>query len=162
MAQPTATLPADRYLEDYIPGAVYDCGTVTVTEQEIIDFARVFDPQLMHVDREAAAAGPFGEVIASGWHTISVMMRLFVDHFLPLNGLASPGIDEVRWLRPVRPNDTLRIRVSVLATRRSQSKPDRGLMHNLVEVTNQNNEIVLTMKPMNLVRCRPESLAPSA
>jgi acyl dehydratase len=113
----------------------------------------------MHVDPAMAKEGPFGGIIASGWHTIGLMMRLFVDNFLPKNGLAAPGIDEVRWPRPVRPGDTLRVRVTILEARRSRSKPDRGLVRGLVEVFNQHDEIVLTMKPMNLVRCRPDSLA---
>jgi acyl dehydratase len=153
------TPPTSRYFEDYPVGAVFEFGSVTVTEQEIIDFARLYDPQAMHTDRALAAAGPFGEVIASGWHTVGLMMRLFVAHYLPFNGLASPGIDELRWPRPVRPNDILRVRVTITEARRSRSKPDRGLVQSLVEVLNQNDEVVLTMRPMNLVRCRPESLA---
>ena len=159
MPDPFATAAADRYFEDYPLGAVFEFGSATITEQSIIDFARQYDPQAMHVDPTWAAQGPFGEVIASGWQTVAVMMRLFVDHYLPKGGLAAPGIDELRWPRPVRPGDTLRVRVTVLEARQSRSRPDRGLVRCLVEVLNQNDEIVLTMKPMNMVRCRPESLA---
>ena len=154
-----ATPTTDRYFQDYLPGAVHEFGSVAITRQSIIDFARQYDPQQMHIDPAWAAQGPFGEVIASGWQTVAVMMRLFVEHYLPTGGLAAPGIDELRWTRPVRPGDTLRVRVTVLDAQRSRSKPDRGLVRSLVEVLNQTDDVVLTMKPMNLVRCRPESLA---
>jgi acyl dehydratase len=98
--------------------------------------------------------GP-GEVIASGWHTIGMMMRLFVEHYLSkVAALPSPGIDEVRWARPVRPGDTLRVRVTVTEARRSRSKPDRGLVRSHVEVLNQNGDVVMSLRPMNLIRCR--------
>lgn len=158
-------LPAsstDRWFEDYPAGSVFEFGSVTLSAEDIVAFARHYDPQPMHVDPALAAAGPFGGLIASGWHTIGLMMRLFVERFLPADGLAAPGVDEVRWPRPVRPGDTLRVRVTVLTARRSQSKPDRGLVHSLVEVFNQDDALVLSMKPINLVRCRPDSLAPTA
>jgi acyl dehydratase len=158
MAHVFTTPSTSRWFEDYPVGAVFEFGSLTVSEAEIIAFARQYDPQDMHIDPTLAAEGPFGQVIASGWHTVGLMMRLIVDHFLPKNGLAAPGIDELRWPRPVCPGDTLRVRVTVLDARRSRSKPDRGLITNFVEVLNQNDEVVLTMKPMNLVRCRPESL----
>jgi acyl dehydratase len=154
--------PTARYFEDYPVGGVFEFGSTTVSEAEIVEFAHRYDPQAMHIDPVLAAEGPFGQVIASGWHTVGVMMRLFVDNFLPRNGLAAPGIDELRWPRPVRPGDTLRVRVTVIEARRSRSKPDRGLIASFVEVLNQNDKVVLTMKPMNLVRCRPETLVPEA
>jgi acyl dehydratase len=145
----------DRWLEDYEPGAVYEYGAVTLGEADILDFARRWDPQPMHVDPAAAAKGQFGGLIASGWHTVAVMMRLLADNFLSrVASIASPGIDELRWLRPVRPGDALRIRVSVLATERSRSRPDRGMVRTLVEVINQRNEPVMSLKAMNLMRCR--------
>jgi acyl dehydratase len=148
----------DRYFEDYIPGAVFEYGDVTVSEAEIIDFARRFDPQDMHVDPQAAARGRFGGLIASGWHTTAMMMRLVVDNFLPKRAsLASPGIDELRWLRPVRPGDVLRVRVSVLEATRSRSKPDRGVVRTLIEVLNQDREVVMSLKPMNIIACRSGS-----
>jgi acyl dehydratase len=146
--------PADRCFEDYTVGATYDCGSLTITEDEIIAFAGRYDPQAMHVDRMLAAAGPFGEVIASGWHTVALMMPLLVQNFLPANGLAAPGIDELRWPLPVRAADRLNLKVTVQQARRSRSKPDRGLLHGLLEVLNQRGEVVMTMKPMNFVRCR--------
>jgi acyl dehydratase len=158
----SAELPAsraDRWLDSYPQGAVFELGSFSVSAGEIIAFARDYDPQEMHTDPDLAARGPFGGVIASGWHTISLMMRMFVERFLPANGLAAPGIDELRWPRPVRPGDTLRVRATILEARRSRSKPDRGLLSTLIEVFNQDGELVLSMKPMNLVRVRPETLA---
>ncbi len=151
--QPMFTKP--RYFEDFVVGAVYEFGSITVTEPEIIAFARQFDPQTMHVDPQAAAKGPTGGLIASGWHTIALMMRMYADHYLPENGLPAPGVDEVRWLRPVRPGDTLHMRVTIHEARVSQSKPDRGVIRPFSEVLNQHGEVVLTMKPINLVRRRP-------
>lgn len=153
---------SERYFEHYTPGLVVEFGSAAITEAAIIAFASEYDPQEMHIDQDWAERGPFGQVIASGWHTIAAAMRLYVDHFLPKCGLAAPGIDELRWTRPVRPGDALRVRVTVLEARRSRSKPDRGLIHCLFEVLNQNDELVLTMKPLNLLRCHPESLVPGA
>jgi len=145
----------ERYFEDYVPGAVFEYGEIRVDEAEIIYFARCFDPQDMHVDPVAAARGRFGGLIASGWHIAAMMMRLLADNFLPkAASLASPGIDELRWLHPVRPGDVLRIRVSVLEATRSRSKPDRGMVRTLVEVLNQSGEIVMSLKPMNIIGCR--------
>ena len=147
--------PAERYFEDYQVGMVDEFGEVLVTAEEIVEFARRYDPQTMHVDPGAAATGPFGGLIASGWHTGSLTMRLFVDHYLSkVATLPSPGIDELRWVRPVRPGDTLRMRVTVVEARRSKSKPDRGIVRSLVEVLNQNGEVVMSQRPMNLMLCR--------
>ncbi|MGD0431187.1 MAG: MaoC family dehydratase [Acetobacteraceae bacterium] len=144
-----------RYFEDFVAGAVFEFGSVTVTEPEMIAFARQFDPQVMHTDPEAAAKGPTGGLIASGWHTIAMMMRMYADHFLPETGLPAPGVDEVRWLRPVRPGDTLSMRVTIEEARLSRSKPDRGIIRPFSEVLNQHGDVVLTMRPINLVRRRP-------
>jgi acyl dehydratase len=145
----------DRYFEDYLPGAVFEYGDIPVSEAEIIEFARRYDPQDMHVDPEAAARGRFGGLVASGWHTAAMIMRLVVDNFLPkAASLASPGIDELRWLKPVRPGDALRIRVTVLEATPSRSRSDRGMVRSLVEVLNQDGEVVMSMKPMNIIRRR--------
>jgi acyl dehydratase len=153
-AELAAPVP-ERYFEDYIPGSVYEFGSAKVEEADIIDFAKRFDPQEFHTDPEAAARGPFGGLIASGWHTGSLMMRLLVDHYISkVSSLGSPGIDELRWLRPVRPGDTLRLRVTVLETTRSRSKPDRGVVRTFVETLNQNGEVAMSVKAMTLVRCR--------
>jgi acyl dehydratase len=148
------TPPSDRCFEDYTVGATYICGSFSMAEDEIIQFASLYDPQVMHVDSELAGQGPYGQIIASGWHTVARTMRLVVENFLPLDGLPSPGIDELRWPNPVRPSDTLTLHATIREARRSRSKPDRGLLHTLLEVLNQDGEVVLSMKPMNFVRVR--------
>ncbi len=162
----TFSLPTDideRHFEDYVPGAVLVCGPIDVDEAAIVDFGRRFDPQPFHVDPQGAARSPLGGVIASGWHTASLMMRLLVDHFLPRKaGLASPGVDELRWLAPVRPGDSLSLRVTITEARRSRSKPDRGLVRTCNEVMNQRGEPVMTVKTMVLMRCRGEGAEPAA
>ncbi|HEV7414298.1 MAG TPA: MaoC family dehydratase [Casimicrobiaceae bacterium] len=156
MSAPDFAVPIDqRHFEDYIVGSSYEYGTAAVDEREAVAFAREFDPQPIHTDPVAAARGPFGGLIASGWHTTALTMRLFVDNYLSsVASLASPGVDELRWLKPVRPGDTLRIRVTVTEARRSRSKPDRGIVRTLIEVLNQHGETVSTMNAMNLLRCR--------
>lgn len=145
----------DRYFEDYQAGAVYEYGYATVDEAELLAFARRFDPQPIHTDPEFAAAGPFGGLIASGWHTSAILMRLFADHYLSrVASLASPGIDELRWPAPVRPGDALRLRTTIAQTRPSRSKPDRGLVFTHAELLNQDDQGVLTLTAMNLLRLR--------
>jgi acyl dehydratase len=152
----TFTSPIDdRYFEDYVSGAVHECGCIAVQESEIIAFARQFDPQPLHVDPKKAEQSVFGGLIASGWHTAGLMMRLFVEHYLSrVASLSSPGVDELRWLKPVRPGDELALRVTVLETTLSRSKPDRGVVHSHIEVRNQREEVVMTMKALNLLACR--------
>jgi acyl dehydratase len=146
----------ERYFEDYPPGAVFTAGTIAVDAAEIIEFARRYDPQPMHTDPEAAARGQFGGLIASGWHTGAMMMRLFADNFLsPASSAASPGLDELRWLQPVRPGDVLSLRVTVLEARPSRSRPDQGVVRSLVEVVNQRGEVAMSLKPISLIRRRP-------
>jgi acyl dehydratase len=150
-----AAPPEDRHFEDYMPGAVLEYGEIPVTEAEIVEFARRFDPQYIHVDLKRAAQGPFGGLIASGWHTAAMMMRLIVDNFLPKRAsLGSPGIDELRWLRPVRPGDVLSVQLSILEATRSRSKPDRGVVRTLCEILNGNREVVMSLKAMNIIACR--------
>jgi acyl dehydratase len=145
----------DRYFEDYVAGAVYEFGSITAEESEMIAFARRFDPQPCHTDLEAAKQSVFGGLIASGWYTASLMMRLYVDHYLShVASLSSPGVDELRWLKPVRPGDILSLRVTVAETKRSISKPDRGIVHSYVKVLNQNYEVVMSVKAVNLLSCR--------
>lgn len=154
-ASPIRTAPG-RYFEDYPVGAIYTGGPITVGEQDILDFARRYDPQPMHIDKASAEAGPFGGLIASGWHTGSLMMQMLARHFVPHPGnLPSPGLDELRWVRPVRPGDMLRLRVTVETARRSRSKPDIGVVTSLVELLNQGGDVVLSLKPVSLMRCRP-------
>jgi acyl dehydratase len=146
----------DRYFEDYVEGDIHRCGSVTVEADEVIAFAKRFDPQIFHVDRDAAKLTAFGGLIASGWHTGALTMRLFADHYLTkVASLGSPGLDELRWVRPVRPADTLSLRVTVLKAVPSKSKPDRGAVTSLVEVFNQLNEAVMTFKCVNIIARRP-------
>ena len=152
-----------RYFEDYNKGARFEYGPISIEETEIISFARRFDPQSIHTDLEAAARGPFNGLIASGWHTIGLMMRLVVDHYLSsVASLGSPGVDELRWLRPVRPNDQLRLRLSVLEANPSRSKPDRGMVVTLVEAVNQRDELVASFKAMNLLKRRSLASTPGS
>lgn len=145
----------DRYFEDYAPGAVYAYGYATVTEAEILAFAGEFDPQPIHTDAGFAAAGPFGGLIASGWHTAGVTMRLLADHYLSrVASLASPGIDELRWPAPLRPGDSVHLRAEILEARPSRSKPDRGLVRTRVQLINQAGQDVLRLTAMNLIRRR--------
>jgi acyl dehydratase len=154
-------LPApvsDRWFEDYVPGSVYEFGYASLSETEIVAFARHYDPQSIHTDPAWSATGPFGGLIASGVHTIAVCMRLYVDHYISrVASLASPGLDELRWPRPARPGDQLRIRVTVAQARASRSKPDRGLVRSAVESLNQDNEVVLSFTAMNFFARRPRS-----
>lgn len=151
------TIPlAERYFEDYRPGEVHEFGDYLVTREEIIDFARRYDPQPFHLDDDAAAESIYGGLISSGWLTCSVLMRMLVDHFIsPVASMGSPGIDELRWLKPVRPGDRLRARVTITDTRRSTSKPDRGIVQIRQEAINQDGEVVLAMRGMGMYKCRP-------
>ena len=150
------TVPVEnRYFEDYVAGSVHEFGSISVEETEVIAFARRFDPQVFHTDPEAAKRTVFGDLIASGWHTAGLMMRLFADHYLSkVASLGSPGVDELRWTKPVRPGDELSIRVTVLESNRSCSKPDRGMVRSFIEVINQDREMVLSMKVVNILLCR--------
>jgi acyl dehydratase len=138
-------MPA-RYFEDFEPGEVLELGSVTVTEDEIVEFARRFDPQPFHVDPAAAAESVFGGLIASGWHTGAMWMRLYVDAMLGSTAAqGSPGIEELRWLAPVRPGDTLHGRLTVLETTPSGRRPDRGTVRIRGEMVNQDGVTVLSM-----------------
>ena len=145
----------ERYFEDYLPGSVHEFGAINLTEEDIIAFGRRFDPQVLHTDPQAAKNSIYGGLIASGWHTASLMMREFVRFYLSgVASLGSPGVDELRWALPVRPGDTLTLRVAITKTNRSQSKPDRGIVHSFIEVLNQDREIVMSMKAVNFLLCR--------
>ena len=149
--------PEHRYFEDYVAGAVHEFGAIAVEEVEIIAFATRYDPQIFHTDPEAAKKTIYGGLIASGWLTSGLMMRLYSDHYLShVASLGSPGVDELRWLKPVRPGDTLSLRVTILETNRSRSKPDRGIVRSFIEVLNQNDEIVMSMKAVNFFLCREQ------
>jgi acyl dehydratase len=145
-----------RYLEDFQPGETIDLGNCTVSRDEILEFARRYDPQPFHVDEEAARRSIYGGLIASGWHTAALFMRLLVDGMIAgSQSLGSPGVDEIRWLKPVRPGDTLTGRVIVLEVVPSRSKPDRGHLRTRYEVFNQNGEKVMTIVSLSMYRRRP-------
>ncbi len=150
-----ATSINNRYFEDYVPGAVHEFGSIVAEESEMIAFARRFDPQLFHIDPDAAQKSIFGGIIASGWYTSALMMRLYVDHYLSsVASLSSPGVDQLRWLKPVRPGDIISLRITITETKRSRSKPDRGIVHSYVEALNQTGETVMSLKAVNLLRRR--------
>jgi len=142
----------DRYFEDYVEGDVHELGSIAVEEADIIAFAKKFDPQVFHLDPEAAKQTPFGGLIASGVHSLALMTRLFVDRYWThVASLASPGLDELRWLKPVRSGATLSVRVTVLKAVASKSKLDRGVVTSFVEVFNQAGEAVMTVRTVNIV-----------
>jgi acyl dehydratase len=143
------------FLEDFVVGEVIELGIRSVSREEIVEFARRYDPQPFHVDETAAKASIFGGLIASGWHTASMFMRLFVDRVLGVGAsLGSPGIDEIRWPKPVRPDDTLTARVVVLEVVPPRSKADRGHIRVRYEVFNQSGETVMTMVGVSIYRRR--------
>lgn len=145
----------DRFLEDFAAGDTVSFGEKRVTAEEIIAFAREFDPQPFHLSAAAGEATPYGGLIASGWHTAGMTMRMMVEHIVSRHGLGSPGVDELRWLRPVRPGDVLTCRATVLEVRRSRSKPDRGVVRQKIETLNQDGEVVLSWVGNGMVRARP-------
>ncbi|MDP1965814.1 MAG: MaoC family dehydratase [Reyranella sp.] len=145
-----------RYWEDYEVGRKYPLGSTGFTADEIVDFARQFDPQSFHIDVEAAKASMFGGLIASGWQITAKLMRLFVDNYLDnRTALGSPGLDEIRWLKPVRPGDTLTAWVECASKVPSKSKPDLGIIYEHWGATNQKGDLVVTVKGINMVRRRP-------
>jgi acyl dehydratase len=146
----------ERWFEDYATGEVFEFGDRLITAEEIVEFARRYDPQPFHTDPAAAARSHFGGLVASGWMTASVAMSLLCEHFIaPASSMGSPGVDMLRWLRPVRPGDRLRLRVSVTETRRSQSKPDRGVIRLRQEVLNQEGDVVMSQEGLAMLRCQP-------
>jgi acyl dehydratase len=147
---------SELYFEDFAPGQEIRTAGVTLTEGQIIDFALRFDPQPFHLDVEAARHSIFGGLIASGFHTMALTFRLYVQtNTLSASSLGSPGIDEVRWLRPVRPGDTLSAVIEVIDARPSASKPDRGIVTVKYTTRNQRGEPVMTMVGKQLLRRRP-------
>ncbi|MBW8897675.1 MAG: MaoC family dehydratase [Massilia sp.] len=144
------------YFEDFAPGQDIDLGTRTVTEEEIVAFAREYDPQPFHVDRAAAAHSIYGGVIASGWHTCGMMMRMVVEGLLNRSAsMGSPGLDGVRWLAPVRAGDTLNVRYRTVQVKPSASKPDRGVVWSKWVAINQRGETVCTVEGMGMFGRRP-------
>jgi acyl dehydratase len=145
----------ELYLEDLHVGDRFDSDTIEVTREDIIAFAREFDPQPFHLEEKAAERSIFKELVASGWHTAAMSMKLFVTGGLQLaGGSVGLGVDELRWPQPVRPGDTLRLETEILEVRSSKSKPDRGIIRIRNVTTNQRGEVVQTFMAFVMVRRR--------
>ncbi|HXQ52353.1 MAG TPA: MaoC family dehydratase [Stellaceae bacterium] len=145
-----------KYFEDFHVGQVVELGSRIVTEDEIVAFASAYDPQYFHTDPVAAGRSIWGGLVASGWHTASMFMRLLVDaHLKGVESIASPGVDEIRWLKPVRPGDRLSGRLTVLEAQASKSGARRGTMKTLGELFNQNGELVMTLRAISIIGARP-------
>ncbi|MDP2880241.1 MAG: MaoC family dehydratase [Azonexus sp.] len=145
-----------RFLDDLTPGQHFTSPGLTLTEAEIIDFAWRYDPQPFHLDANAAASSPYGGLIASGFQSLAICFRLFIQSgILAESSLGSPGIDELRWLAPVRPGDTLHSEIEVLEVRPSNSKPDRGIARLKYQAVNQRGEAVLSFIVIHLLRRKP-------
>lgn len=142
-----------KYFEDFQVGDKFELGTYTVTKEEIITFARQFDPQLFHLDEEAAKHTPLRGLCASGWHTAAIAMRLLVDGFSAHN-LGSPGADQIRWLIPLRPDDTVQLKVEIADMKVSTSKPDRGTIWIDEKLFNQRGELIMTKRSIGIMRRR--------
>jgi acyl dehydratase len=143
------------YLEDFQPGQTFALGSIDVTHEQVVEFAKQFDPQPFHIDIDAGGQSIFGGLIASGWHTCSLMMRMLVDNLFSRTAtLGSPGVNQIRWILPVRPGDTLTASTRVLAVTSSVSKPDRGTVEFHYDVRNQNDQAVLAMQGISMFRRR--------
>ena len=143
------------YWEDFYQGQVLEIGGYSLSEGEMIEFAKKYDPQPFHVDSETAKQTYFGGLIASGWQTASICMRMICElYLLEAASLGSPGVDELRWVKPVRPGDTLRLKSTVLETRASSSRPDMGTVRSRAEVYNQHGELVMHMSGVGMFRRR--------
>ena len=144
------------YFEDLEPGSTAKFGRYDVTREEVIEFASKYDPQPFHLSDEAAAQTHFGRISASGWHTCAMVMRMMVGNITERKqaGLGSPGLDELRWLRPVYPGDTLRVETTLLDKTPSRSRPEMGSFRSQVKVFNQDDVLVATMKSIGLIRRR--------
>jgi acyl dehydratase len=148
-----------QYFEDIKVGQKARFGRYEVTREEVLEFARKYDPQPFHLSDEAAAETHFGRLSASGWHTCAMTMTMIVENLKAHRqaGLGSPGVDELRWLKPVYPGDTLRCETEVVETRRSRSRPEMGSYRSRMTVLNQHDEPVMTFVSIGLIRTRPQA-----
>lgn len=152
----------DLWFEDFAPGMAWESAGATLSESQILAFAWDYDPQPFHLDTGAAAASPYGGLIASGFQTLLVAFRLFhAERVINPASIGSPGMDEVRWFKPVRPGDTIRVRGEVVETRPSRSKPDRGAAVMAYSVLNQHGEVVMGYKAIHLLLKRPRPAPPT-
>ena len=147
------------YFEDIEPGTKSSFGRYKVTREEVIEFATKYDPQPFHLSDDEAAKTYFGRLSASGWHTAAMMMRMLVDNMSAIQqaGLGSPGLDELRWLKPVYPDDVLRVETEVLDKRPSRSRPDMGSFRSRATIYNQDDLAVMTAVSIGLIRRRPDA-----
>ncbi|WP_025899713.1 MaoC family dehydratase [Sneathiella glossodoripedis] len=146
---------ATRYFEDVKIGDTAEFGSKTLSREEIIAFAKKYDPQPFHIDEEAAKSSIYGDIIASGWHTAAVTMRMMVDNMIDTKAsLGSPGVDNLRWHKPVRPGDTLRVRTEVIDKKRSRSRPNMGTIFGKLEVINQQDEVVMSFNSIGMTLAR--------
>ena len=153
--EPTA--PPRYWWEDFPVGHVREFGGLLVMREAVLDFARAYDPQPFHLDDEAAKASLFGRIAASGWHTCAMAMRMMCDaYLLESAALGSPGVENLRWHKPVFPGDTLGVRLTVLEARPSASRPEVGLVKSHWDVSNQHGEIVLSMQGWGMYRRRDQ------
>ena len=145
-----------KYYEDIAVGDARSFGHYEVTREEVMDFARKYDPQPFHLDDDAAAATHFGRLSASGWHTCSMTMAMMVENMRSEKsaGLGSPGVDQLRWKKPVYPGDTLRCETEIIEKRRSASRPEMGIFKSSIRTYNQNDEVVLEMISNGLISTR--------
>jgi len=149
-----------KYFEDFQVGESLDCGSKTFHKDEMVAFARQFDPQPFHVDEEKAKRSVFGGLIASGWYTCSECMRLIVDSIVNQTAsMGSPGVDSLRWLKPVRPGDNLRLRATVIEAEASKSRPDRGRLTFTYELSGADGDPVMTMRAVAILGRRPAAAA---
>jgi acyl dehydratase len=145
-----------RYFEDFAVGDVYELGSRALSQDEIVAFARDYDPQPFHIDPVAAKRSAFGTLIASGWQTVGVFMSLLVRGLVnDTASMGSPGIEEIKWLKPVKPGDRLSARIRILEATPSKSRPDRGILKTQGELTNQDGELVMTIRAINFFGRRP-------
>jgi acyl dehydratase len=149
-----------KYFEDFKVGETHECGERTVHKDEIIKFARDYDPQPFHIDEKAAERSAYGGIIASGWHTCALCMRMAVDGVLKdTANMGSPGVENLRWLKPVRPGDTIQVTVSILEMVPSSSRPDRGRIKVKFEVSDHTGEVLMDMVAWMMMRRRPAGTA---
>jgi acyl dehydratase len=150
-----------RYFEDFPLGETLELGSHQFTAESIVAFGTAFDPQVYHVDPERAKSSVWGGLIASGWQTASVYMRLLVDNLIgATESLGSPGLDSLKWLKPVRPGDTLRARITFLDGAPSRSRPDRGIIRSRGEMVNQQGDVVMQLEAVNFFARRPGARPP--
>ena len=151
----TFKVPIDeRYFEDYLSGSVYEFGSVIFKQDEVLEFSKLYDPYVFDSGLEAYSEARNGSVVASGWHTVTIGMRLFADFYIShVAGVGPPSVDDIHWLKAVHPGDELSIRVTIKSRKLTGSKSGKGIVRSYVEIMNQNRAIVTTLKVKNVLLC---------